>query len=152
MTGDSEMATSDVIDTLNDLIETCKDGENGFRECADNVKSESLKTLFDTYARHCAQSAAELQSEVRRLGGDPERTGSVSASLHRGWIDIKSALTGKDDDAVIAECERGEDVAMQSYQKALQANLPAEVRALVERQYSGVREHHDRVRALKSRF
>jgi uncharacterized protein (TIGR02284 family) len=146
------MATSDVIDTLNDLIETCKDGENGFRECADNVKSESLKTLFDTYARHCAQSAAELQSEVRRLGGDPERTGSVSASLHRGWIDIKSALTGKDDDAVIAECERGEDVAMQSYQKALQANLPAEVRALVERQYSGVREHHDRVRALKSRF
>jgi uncharacterized protein (TIGR02284 family) len=146
------MATSDVIDTLNDLIETCKDGENGFRECADNVKSESLKTLFNTYARHCAQSAAELQSEVRRLGGDPERTGSVSASLHRGWIDIKSALTGKDDDAVIAECERGEDVAMQSYQKALQANLPAEVRALVERQYSGVREHHDRVRALKSRF
>jgi uncharacterized protein (TIGR02284 family) len=146
------MATSDVIDTLNDLIETCKDGENGFRECADNVKSESLKTLFNTYAGHCAQSAAELQSEVRRLGGDPERTGSVSASLHRGWIDIKSALTGKDDDAVIAECERGEDVAMQSYQKALQANLPAEVRALVERQYSGVREHHDRVRALKSRF
>jgi uncharacterized protein (TIGR02284 family) len=143
------MATSDIIDTLNDLIETCKDGENGFRECADNVKSESLKTLFNTYARHCAQSAAELQGEVRRLGGDPERTGSVSASLHRGWIDIKSALTGKDDDAVIAECERGEDVAMQSYQKALQANLPAEVRALVERQYSGVKEHHDRVRALK---
>jgi uncharacterized protein (TIGR02284 family) len=143
------MATSDVIDTLNDLIETCKDGENGFRECADNVKSESLKTLFNTYARHCAQSAAELQSEVRRLGGDPERTGSVSASLHRGWIDIKSALTGKDDDAVIAECERGEDVAIQNYQKALQETLPAEIRGLIERQYSGVKEHHDRVRALK---
>jgi uncharacterized protein (TIGR02284 family) len=59
------MAT-DVVETLNDLIETCKDGENGFRECADNVTSPHLKTLFDTFARHCAQSAAELQAEVRR--------------------------------------------------------------------------------------
>lgn len=143
------MDTNDVIDTLNNLIETCKDGENGFRDCADNVNSPHLKSMFNTFAIHCAQSAAELQSEVRGLGGDPERSGSVSAALHRGWIDVKSAVTGKDEAAVIAECERGEDVAMESYQNALKEDLPPSIRAIVERQYRGVQEHHERVRALK---
>lgn len=142
------MAT-DVVDTLNDLIETCKDGENGFRECADNVNSAHLKTLFNTFAMHCAQSASELQAEVRGLGGDPERRGSVSAALHRGWIDVKTAITGKDEDAVLAECERGEDVAVESYEKALKEDLPPAIRAIVERQYRGTLEHRDRVRALR---
>lgn len=143
------MATDDVIDTLNDLIETSKDGENGFRECADNVNSPHLKSMFNTFALHCAQSAAELQAEVRRLGGDPESRGSVSASLHRGWINVKTAITGKDEDAVIAECERGEDVAVESYENALKKDLPPDIRAIVERQYRGTKEHHDRVSALK---
>lgn len=139
----------DLISTLNNLIETCKDGQSGFQTAADGVKNTELKTLFHTYAQQRGQFAGELQGEVRRLGGDPEQTGSIAATLHRGWIDIKSAVTGEDENAVISECERGEDSAVSNYKDALDANLPADVRSIVERQYAQVKEAHDRIRALE---
>jgi uncharacterized protein (TIGR02284 family) len=141
------MATDNdhLISTLNNLIETCKDGENGFRTAADGIKSGELKTLFLTYSQQRAQFAAELQAEVRNLGGDPEKTGSVAATLHRGWINIKSTVTGEDEGAIISECERG----VKNYKEALNENLPAGVQTIVERQYTQVREAHDRIRALE---
>jgi uncharacterized protein (TIGR02284 family) len=140
---------TDVISTLNNLIETCKDGQNGFQTAAEGVKNSELKMLFHTYSQQRAQFAGELQEEVRRLGGDPEKTGSVAATLHRGWIDIKSAVTGEDENAVISECERGEDSAVKNYQDAINAGLPGDVRSIVERQYTQVKEAHDRIRALE---
>src|SRR5918999_1256888 len=135
------MSNDDVIDTLNDLIETCKDGEDGFRTCAEDIKRADLKPMFERAALRCAESARALQAEVQRLGGKPEHKGSLAGSAHRRWVDVKSAITGKDDKAVLAECERGEDVAKLSYQKALNKNLPADIRTIVERQYQGVLQH-----------
>ena len=143
------MDNDDVIDTLNTLIETCKDGENGFRTCAEDIRNSALQPIFTTAARHCAEAAEELRREVERLGGKPEKSGSLAGSAHRRWVDIKSAITGKDDAAVLAECERGEDVAKASYQKALKQDLPPAIRAIVERQYQGVLQNHDRVRSLE---
>ena len=143
------MDKDDVIDTLNDLIETCKDGEEGFLTCADDIRRVDLTPMFQTAAQRCNEAARELQAQVQRLGGKPERSGSMAGSAHRRWVDIKAAITGKDDKAVLAECERGEDVAKESYQKALKKDLPADIRAIVERQYQGVLEHHDAVRALE---
>ena len=144
------MATNnDVISTLNNLIETCKDGQNGFQTAVDGVKNSELKTLFNTYAQQRAQFAGDLQAEVRRLGGDPEKSGSVAATLHRGWINIKSTVTGEDESAVLAECERGEDSAVSNYQDALAANLPANVRDVVQRQFTQIKEAHDRIRSLE---
>jgi len=138
-----------VISTLNNLIETCKDGENGFRTAADSVTNNQFRTLFNAYARQRAQFAAELQAEVRRLGGDPERTGSSAGAMHRGWINLKAAVTGGDEGAIIAECERGEDSAVKNYHEAQQAGLPGGVQAIVERQYMHVQAAHDRIRDLE---
>jgi uncharacterized protein (TIGR02284 family) len=143
------MDKDDVIATLNDLIETSRDGEEGFRTCAHGVKSSQLKQMFQQAASRCAQAVSELQAQVRALGGDPERRGSVSGSLHRAWVDIKSTITGMDEAAVLAECERGEDVARKAYEDALSKDLPADVRSMIERQYQGVRQHQDRVRQLR---
>jgi uncharacterized protein (TIGR02284 family) len=91
-----------------------------------------------------------LQNEVLRLGGDPEKAGSVAATLHRGWINMKSAVTGEDENAVLAECERGEDSAVANYKDALaDENLPSDVRSIIERQYAQVQEAHDRIRNLE---
>ena len=143
------MSTDDVIDTLNDLIETCKDGEQGFITCAEDIRSPELRAMFETAARRCAESAAELRTIVTRLGGKPETSGSLAGSAHRRWVDIKSAIMGKDDASVLAECERGEDVAKSSYQRALEKDLPADIRAVVERQYHGVLQNHDKVRTAE---
>lgn len=143
-------ASDETISTLNNLIETCKDGEDGYRQAITGVDDPNYKTTFETYAQQRAQFASELQSEVRRLGGDPETTGSASASLHRGWINLKSAVTGRDAGAVLSECERGEDSAVNNYQDALNKNLPPDVRATVQRQFTQVKEAHDRIRALRN--
>ncbi len=145
------MATTndEVISILNNLIETCKDGQEGFRSAAEGVKNADLKTLFNTYAQQRAQFGAELEGSVRGLGGDPAQSGSVVASLHRGWMNIKSVVTGNDEAAIVAECERGEDSAVRNYREALNVDLPANVREVVERQSRAVKEAHDRIRTLE---
>lgn len=143
------MDKDDVIDTLNDLIETCKDGEQGFVTCAEDIKNPATKEMFMVAAQRCRESAQELQREVQLLGGKAETSGSLAGSAHRRWVDVKSAITGKSEASVLAECERGEDVAKESYQRALEKDLPPKIRQIVERQYRGVLENHDRVRALE---
>lgn len=143
------LSTSEFVSVLNNLIETCKDGEKGFREAADEVRNPSLRTLFSEYATQRAQYAQELQQTVASLGQSPEQSGSVAGALHRGWIDVKSAITGKDDQAIVNECERGEDMAVSAYRDAMAKDLPSDLKSLVERQYQGVQEAHGRVRDLK---
>lgn len=146
------MDNDEVISTLNDLIETSKDGEDGFRTCAEDASDPMLKTFFSNRAQACSAAVIELQDMVRAYGGDPERSGGLGGALHRRWVDIKALVTGQDDKAVLRECERGEDVAVASYRRALEKNLPVEVRALVERQYQGVLQNHDQVRSLRDQY
>jgi uncharacterized protein (TIGR02284 family) len=144
------MDNHDVIATLNDLLEISRDGEQGFRTCAEGVRSPNLKALFEAAARRCAEGAAELDAKVRSLGGEPAQGGSIGGSMHRVWTNIKSTITGMSEHAVLAECERGEDAAKAAYEAALQKSLPADVRTLVDRQYQGVKANHDRVRNLRN--
>ena len=143
------MDNDDIIDTLNVLVETCKNGEQGFLTCAEDIRNPQLKATFRKAAARCAEAAQELQAEVLRYGGKPERKGSLAGSAHRRWVDIKAAIMGKDDAAVLSECERGEDVAKESYEKALEKELPPEVKTIVSRQYRGVLEHHAMVRSME---
>lgn len=143
------MDSNKVISTLNNLIETCRDGQNGFKEAAENVKSPELKTFLNQTSLERAQFVGELQLEVRNLGGDPEKTGSAAAAIHRAWIDIKGTLTGKDDHSILNECERGEDSAVESYKDALKLGLPANILSTVERQFQSVKQVHDRVKQMR---
>lgn len=140
------------LSTLNELIETCRDGERGFREAAEQVRDGRVKELFDGYSKQRQAFASELEQEVRRLGGEPERGGTVSGGMHRRWMEVKGAVTGNDDKALVSEAERGEDVALRRYQDALNAELPSPIRTTVQRQYTEVRQAHDRVRALERNF
>lgn len=144
------MDKDDVVSTLNDLIETCKDGEEGFRTCAEDLSSAEMKSYCMDRSRRCATSAAELQDLVEQYGGKPAKSASISGSMHRRWVDIKSMVTGKDDEAILNECERGEDVAKRSYEEALAKDLPADVRSVVERQFGGVMTNHDQVKGMRN--
>jgi uncharacterized protein (TIGR02284 family) len=76
----------------------------------------------------------------------------MSGALHRGWVDVKAALSSRDNHAILAECERGEDVAKKRYREALDKELPAEIRSLVELQFQGVLQNHDRIRELRDQY
>jgi uncharacterized protein (TIGR02284 family) len=138
----------ELIRGLNDLIEICHDSENGFRTAAEHVKNSGLRKLFSEYSIQRAQFSSELESEVRQLGGKPPTTGSVSAAFHRGWMNIKSVVTGGSDHAIVAECERGEDAAVENYQRVLKNNLPPNVLPVVKHQFTEIKRAHDRIRDL----
>jgi uncharacterized protein (TIGR02284 family) len=143
------MTNEEVISTLNGLIETCKDGQDGFKDAAEGVERSDLKSLFYECSQQRSQFAGELQSLVRELGGDPEQSGSLTAVLHRGFIDIKSIVTGKDETAILNECERGEDIAKAAFQKASEQDLPANVKTTVQNQFNTVKTTHDKIRDLR---
>src|SRR6266566_6091104 len=131
---------------IDDLIETLKDGQEGFKQAAESVKDPQLKSLFEEYSRQRARFAIELRSQAQSPDErDSKMSGSAAGALHRGWINLKSALTSGDDHAILAECERGEDSAVEEFRKALNNGLSAPVQESVSRQYVQIKEAHDRV-------
>jgi len=146
--GDS-ISNDDVISTLNGLIETCIDGQDGFTVAAEGIERSDRKSLFYEFAQQRSQFAGELQNLVQTLGGDPENSSSLAGTLHRGWINIKSIVTGQDEASILNECERGEDNAKKMYKEALEQGLPAHVLDTVQNQYTSIQSAHDRVKALR---
>jgi uncharacterized protein (TIGR02284 family) len=148
MSGD----TDDVIDALQDLTECCKDGEYGFRACADQAKRPDLKSTFQQRADDCRKAAEELNAQIRSLGGKSENSGSAAGALHRGWVTVKATLSTYDDKAVLEEAERGEDNAKARYAKALKQPLPAAIKLIVERQMQGLQRNHDQIKMLRDQL
>jgi uncharacterized protein (TIGR02284 family) len=141
------------VSVLNDLIETSRDGEAGFRKAAEDAKNPELQSLFSSRATEIGAAVRELQAQVMALGGKPEESGSVAGALHRGWMSLRSAVTDRTDLAILEETEKGEDVAKKRYADALQQEgLTPEIRALIERQYQGVLRNHDLIRDLRNRY
>lgn len=142
--------TKEVISTLNSVIETLKDGQEGFRQAAEAVKDSQLKTLFNELSLQRSKFAGELQNHVIQMGeSKPEDSSSTASALHRAWINMKSAITSQNDHAILSECERGEDSAVAEYKKAMEAELPSPARDILSRQYTDVKAAHDRVKALR---
>jgi uncharacterized protein (TIGR02284 family) len=142
------LKNAEVVSILNELIETCENGIHGFKTASEAVNNPTAKALFTSRLPNIQRGESELKAEVRRLGGDPDSRGTLAGALHRGWIDLKAAVTGKNEEAIVMECERGEEHAAHVYEDALQKDLPIDTRAIVERQYRGVVENLERVRAL----
>ena len=135
---------------IDDLIETLKDGQEGFKQAAESVKDPQLKSLFSEYSQQRARFAVELRSKAQSPDErESKMSGSAAGALHRGWINLKSAVTQGDDHAILAECERGEDSAVEEFRKALNDDLSVPVQEMVSRQYAEIKQAHDRVKHLR---
>ena len=141
----------DEITTLNTLTATLIDSVTGFEDAAANIEGSSrLQQLFRERATERRQVVEELRAEVRRLGGNPEDDGSFLGKTHQRFLDLKAAVTGRDEQAIVNEVERGEDYLKEKFETALESgNLSSETRQVVERAYQSVRSGHDQVSQLK---
>ena len=138
------------IVTLSELLAVSRDGENGFVTCAEHARADSLRQLFMTRASRHAVAAAELRGLIGQLGGDPAIRGKILSTTRRGWVTLPATLTQNNDDALVDECERGEDHALEVYRNALDDLLPEFVRQVVLRQFEGLMTDHDEIRVLRS--
>ena len=143
------MDENNAVSVVEDLIETCKDGQKGYQDAATHVKRSDLKTYFNEQSLERARFAGELEAELIRLGKpDKEVSGSVSGALHRSWIETNDNLGGGDK-TILDSVEQGEDNAKNSYQKALSGSLPGNLMEIIRRQAASVQRAHDKVRSLR---
>ncbi len=141
---------SESISTLNTLIATTIDSVTGYEDSAANIENQQLAETFRQRASERQQVVQELREEVRRLGGNPEDDGSFLGKAHQRFEDLKAAVTGRDEKAIINEVERGEDYLKEKWQTALQSGtLKAESHDVVERCYQSVKQGHDQISQLK---
>jgi uncharacterized protein (TIGR02284 family) len=140
----------DDIAILNELITSTIDSANGYERSAENVRGTTFEQLFREFAQERRQIVGRLQEHVRMLGGKPEDDGSLTANLHRRFEDLRVALSGNDDKAVIVEVERGEDHLKSRYQAALRdKKLSPQSRPVIEEAFQSVRAGHDQASELK---
>jgi uncharacterized protein (TIGR02284 family) len=139
----------EVKSTIHHLIERCKDGAKGYKTASEDVEDKDLKDLFKKYAVQRDSMITELQDQLHKMGDSDDESSSIEGTVHRAWIDLKSALTSRDRKRVLEECERGEDYAVKAYQEALDKNLPGELKPIIQQQYQDVKHAHDHIRSLR---
>lgn len=142
--------TSHDIRTLNGLIATTIDSVDGYRTSASDVDNPRYADLFTARAGERSSVAEQLRAEVKRLGGNPEDDGTVLGAGHRAFVNLKAAVTGRDDSAIVNEVERGENYIKTKYEDALKDDgLSPECRAVIQSAYGSVKSGHDQMRDLK---
>lgn len=147
----SVSADTDTIDVLNHLFNVCRTSAETYRLAASNINNEGLRVNFNTYAQQRSMFAVQLAVKLADLGGEPADDISVNllGTLHQAWINVKSAVTGGDEHAILVECERAEDVMINAYDEALKASLPEGVRDMLTRQIQGLNKVHDHILELR---
>ncbi len=141
----------DTIDLLSELIEVCKDGERGYKEASENIEDKELKTILYRLSQQRALFRSELEEIViKDFGTEAKTNDSFLSKIHRGWMDFKSGLSGHDNKAVLAECERGEEHAIEKYSKALQGSLPDYVEGKVQSQFNMIKGTLSQIKEFES--
>jgi uncharacterized protein (TIGR02284 family) len=136
--------------TLTELLTVTQDGEHGFTLCAQHARAEELKRMFASRVRRHAATAIELSDLIAQLGGDPSVRGKIAGATRRGWANLHIALTLNTDEALLDECEHGEDHALEVYRNALDDHLPEFVREMILRHFEDLMSDHDQIRFLRS--
>jgi uncharacterized protein (TIGR02284 family) len=144
-------ATIEIRDVVNRLIEVCHDGERGYAAASQALPADDmlLKSELAQYGRQRKEFAADLEAELAQFGEEPVGHGTISAALHRGWMNLKQAMTANQRGVILAECERAEDAALAAYREAMSTAMPSPIDSLVETQYEALKRVHDRVRMLR---
>jgi uncharacterized protein (TIGR02284 family) len=147
------MTSDQVSDKLQYLLGTLRDGEKGFADAAEHASDASLKSLFQSRVAQRTEMAQAIERELSKYGEVGKQGGSVGAALHRTWLGVRDAISGRGDKAVVAESARGEDVAADNYQDVLkETDLPSDVRAVIEGQFAKIKASQVEMQALKAQW
>ena len=138
------------IRIINSLIKTTIDSVDGYRAAAESVDTGRFVDILFDRANEREEVATRLQEAVTAMGGSPEDDGSMLAGAHRSFMGLKDAVMGNDEQAIVSEVERGEDVIKAKYEEALKDNdLSQQARSLIADCYTSVKKGHDQMRDLK---
>jgi uncharacterized protein (TIGR02284 family) len=144
--------TDNSLDVLSELIKLNNDRADGFEKALKDLGEgdQDLKTLFEQYSQQSRKFSQELTAASAKVGGDAETSNTVSGTLHRAWIDVKSVFTGHDRKSILEECERGEDTIKKAYKEALaNTNLTGDISSILGQQSTDLQAAHDKIKLLR---
>lgn len=149
----SQESNKKAIRALNELIEKNYDAEKGYKEAVTDVENHELKDYFTKSVEQRYEFGHELKAEIEKLGGTPEKGTSITGDVHRLWINLKSLVMGKDVEAVVNECERGEEATIADYEKVLKMDeIPMESKTVIDKHLQLIRSSLEHLEELKKRF
>lgn len=141
------------ISALNTIITTLYDGENGFKECAQAIDNTALATRFSNLAKQRYDFGHEVKAMIKQLGGEVDKGGSTLASVHRAWIDLKSAILSSDEEVILNECVRGEESAQKTYQEVIDnSELSMDDKGVLRRQLDYITASLNEMRRLSEAY
>lgn len=144
--------STEAVSLLNDLIVINNDRIEGYEKAAKETEDAELKSVFNSMVEESRKFKSELVTEVTNLGEKPAEGTKTSGKFYRAWMDIKSALAGKDRKTILSSCEFGEDAALEEYESVLKSDkLPAQYRTIISRQESALRQSHDKIKSMRDR-
>lgn len=145
-----ENTNKKTVEALNQLLTRNYDAEKGYKKAAEDIENSTLREFFKDYSGQRYDFGHQIKDEIRKLGGEPDKGSSTKADLHRTWIDVKSIATGKDAEAVVKECIRGEKKALEDYEDTLRSNdLPQSTRQVVQRQHDQIQGAVNRLNQIE---
>lgn len=140
-----------LIMKLINLLRSNYDAVEGYKNAAQHVKDPQLKTLFSDHSQQRRQFAGDLTNEIEDLGEQPPRAGTFTGSMHRAWMDIKSAISANNDEMILEECIRGEKAALAEYNELMAETSDFEsVKNLIALQKSIVTDYISELESLET--
>lgn len=143
------ISNENLIEDLNDIIVKNYDASKGFKNASSNVKQQELKEMFLQCSTQRSKFAGELQQEVRSLGGEPKHETSTLSAMHRAWMDVKSAVSTDETEAILGACTTGEKAAVKEYDDLLDQQIPENIRKVVQMQRNVVNDTLQSIKILE---
>ena len=137
-------------EALQILLQKNYDAEKGFKKAITKTDSHSLKEFLKRQALKHNRFATELDKELRLLNENPKEEGSFTGKLSRAWMDIKVAVSGNNDEAILEECVRGEKGSAKEYEEALDENrFPPHLEEVLKKQLTDIKTMIAEVKSME---
>ncbi|HMI04759.1 MAG TPA: PA2169 family four-helix-bundle protein [Pedobacter sp.] len=145
---------SEIVSDLKGLINILNDGKEGYETASENTDSIELKGVFLKFSAQRAGYAMELKDHIAQHGGDSDNeTGGLLGAIHRTWIEIKQALSIKEDVAILSAVETGENEALDKYdQLIVDPETHADHLNLLKTQRAGIADALREIQRLRQQF
>ncbi|WP_027125560.1 ferritin-like domain-containing protein [Gelidibacter mesophilus] len=145
-----EQTHKDTVNVLQNILEKNYDAEKGYSKAMQDAKTPALKSFLKQQAVQRSGFANAIDNELRQLNEKPKESGSITGSLHRAWIDIKSSVAGNDDEAVLEEVIRGEKASVEEYEDVMKKHtLAPQVNSILQSQLRDIQSTLNRVKTLE---
>ena len=144
-----------LVDALNALLEKNYDAEKGFKKAIEHANNPELKQFLKKQAVQRNHFATELDKQIHLLNEHPRESsdGSAMASIHRFWIDFKTAFSRKDDESILEECLRGERSSLKEYDEKIEKHiLPPAVKTMLEDHRDKIRHTLNKIKVLEDLY